>query len=87
MPYGLRINSCTQLNVIALTFDDGPYAFTSALLDLLDTYSAKVTFFISKFLRLAVRQVKAHDSVAGNNLGKGEIDRCGSPYPAIIRVC
>jgi peptidoglycan/xylan/chitin deacetylase (PgdA/CDA1 family) len=34
--------------MIALTFDDGPYLYTKDLLDLLDRYNAKVTFFISK---------------------------------------
>lgn len=46
--YGTRINSCANSNVIALTFDDGPFSYTDALLDLLDTYNAKVTFFISR---------------------------------------
>jgi peptidoglycan/xylan/chitin deacetylase (PgdA/CDA1 family) len=30
-----------------LTFDDGPYIFTSDLLDILDKYNAKATFFIT----------------------------------------
>lgn len=46
--YGTRINNCANPNVIALTFDDGPFSYTDALLDLLDTYNAKATFFISK---------------------------------------
>lgn len=53
---------------MALTFDDGPYIYTSALLDLLQQYDAKVTFF-----------------VAGNNLGKGQIDDPSTAWPAIIR--
>jgi peptidoglycan/xylan/chitin deacetylase (PgdA/CDA1 family) len=32
---------------IALTFDDGPYLYTSDLLDKLKAYNAKATFFIS----------------------------------------
>jgi peptidoglycan/xylan/chitin deacetylase (PgdA/CDA1 family) len=32
---------------VAITFDDGPYNFTSHILDLLDSYGAKATFFIS----------------------------------------
>lgn len=35
-----------QSNVIYLTFDDGPSGNTSALLDILDTYHVKATFFI-----------------------------------------
>ncbi|CAG8975250.1 hypothetical protein HYALB_00007950 [Hymenoscyphus albidus] len=47
IPYGTRIKSCSRPNVAALTFDDGPYIYTSALLDLLDQYNAKATFFIT----------------------------------------
>jgi peptidoglycan/xylan/chitin deacetylase (PgdA/CDA1 family) len=36
------------MGAVALTFDDGPSAYTDDLLDLLDEYGAKVTFFISK---------------------------------------
>lgn len=36
------------MGVVALTFDDGPSAYTDDLLDLLDEYGAKATFFISK---------------------------------------
>jgi hypothetical protein len=32
---------------VALTFDDGPYLYTSHILDLLDKYDAKATFFIT----------------------------------------
>ncbi len=36
---------------IAFTFDDGPYSYTSDLLDKLKVYNAKATFFISRFIR------------------------------------
>jgi peptidoglycan/xylan/chitin deacetylase (PgdA/CDA1 family) len=32
---------------VALTFDDGPYNYTNHILDLLDSYDAKATFFIT----------------------------------------
>lgn len=48
VPYGMRINSCTVPGKVALTFDDGPGALTNELLDLLDEYDSKVTFFVSK---------------------------------------
>lgn len=32
---------------VYLTFDDGPYKYTEALLDLLDKYDAKATFFVT----------------------------------------
>lgn len=43
-----EIRHCTEMGVVALTFDDGPSAYTDDLLDLLDQYGAKATFFISK---------------------------------------
>lgn len=33
--------------VVYLTFDDGPYAYTQQLLDVLDKYNVKVTFFVT----------------------------------------
>jgi len=48
VPYGTPVYTCTQKGVIALTFDDGPTQWTEDLLDLLDSYGAKATFFVSK---------------------------------------
>jgi peptidoglycan/xylan/chitin deacetylase (PgdA/CDA1 family) len=45
-PFGEVITTCSQKGVIALTFDDGPYVYTSKLLDLLDKYNVKATFFV-----------------------------------------
>ncbi|KFZ22812.1 hypothetical protein V502_02705 [Pseudogymnoascus sp. VKM F-4520 (FW-2644)] len=42
-----EIRHCTEMGVVALTFDDGPSAYTDDLLDLLDQYGAKATFFIT----------------------------------------
>jgi len=42
-----KIFSCKQKNTIALTFDDGPYEYTSELLDTLDAAGIKATFFIN----------------------------------------
>lgn len=36
----------TQQNVLALTIDDAPSEHTNAILDLLDEYECKATFFI-----------------------------------------
>lgn len=44
---GEGIYKCTEKNVVALTFDDGPYIYTTDLLDILDKYEAKATFFIT----------------------------------------
>jgi len=42
-----QIYSCTVPNTVALTFDDGPTQYTSALIDTLDKYNIKATFFIN----------------------------------------
>jgi len=47
VPYGPNLKSCTVPGKVALTFDDGPYAYTSALLDLLAKNNAKATFFLN----------------------------------------
>lgn len=38
---------CANEGAVALTFDDGPYNYTSHLLDVLASYNAKATFFIT----------------------------------------
>ncbi|KAI5465418.1 hypothetical protein BGZ63DRAFT_103798 [Mariannaea sp. PMI_226] len=47
VPYGSIITQCTESGVIALTFDDGPYLYTEAILDVLDSYNVKATFFVA----------------------------------------
>jgi peptidoglycan/xylan/chitin deacetylase (PgdA/CDA1 family) len=48
IPYGGDgIYDCFVPGTIALTFDDGPGAYTSNILDTLDAYNAKATFFIT----------------------------------------
>lgn len=48
VPYGPHaVRSCLAPGTVALTFDDGPNKYTKDLLDLLDNYNAKVTFFIT----------------------------------------
>ena len=44
---GAGIMHCTKPGALALTFDDGPYNYTSHLLDVLAAYGAKATFFIT----------------------------------------
>jgi hypothetical protein len=46
VPYGINIRKCTIAGKVALTFDDGPYIYTSDLLDLLKAKGVKATFFI-----------------------------------------
>ncbi|KAL2181655.1 uncharacterized protein P884DRAFT_190537 [Thermothelomyces heterothallicus CBS 202.75] len=48
VPYGgAGIYDCENAGDIALTFDDGPYLYTNDLLDILKSYDAKATFFIT----------------------------------------
>ncbi|PLB37872.1 chitin deacetylase [Aspergillus candidus] len=47
VPYGVMIQQCTQPGVIALTFDDGPFTYTPALLDMLAEFGAHATFFVN----------------------------------------
>ncbi|KAI5792582.1 hypothetical protein DFH27DRAFT_192877 [Peziza echinospora] len=46
VPYGSIIYSCTTPGTVALTYDDGPYLYTSALLDILASNNVKATFFV-----------------------------------------
>lgn len=48
VPYGgAGIYDCTVDGDIALTFDDGPYIYTSTILDILESYNVPATFFIT----------------------------------------
>ncbi|QKX58110.1 uncharacterized protein TRUGW13939_05231 [Talaromyces rugulosus] len=47
VPYGQGIYSCEAPYTFAMTFDDGPNIYTSDLLDVLDNFTAKATFFIT----------------------------------------
>lgn len=41
------INKCANPGQIALTYDDGPWIYTDMMLDVLDSFNVKATFFIS----------------------------------------
>jgi len=41
------IYDCVEPGTMALTFDDGPFIYTDHILDLLDQYNAKATFFMT----------------------------------------
>ncbi|KAH7108973.1 hypothetical protein EDB81DRAFT_954408 [Dactylonectria macrodidyma] len=47
VPYGSLITTCTEPGMIALTFDDGPYTYTTEILDVLEEYDVKATFLIT----------------------------------------
>lgn len=42
---GVVIQKCTNPGMLALAYDDGPYTYTSQLVDILDKGGAKGTFF------------------------------------------
>ncbi|KAL1895599.1 hypothetical protein Sste5346_005068 [Sporothrix stenoceras] len=46
IPYGVDISHCTVNGKVALTFDDGPYLYTAALLDILRSNNVTATFFV-----------------------------------------
>ncbi|HON58468.1 MAG TPA: polysaccharide deacetylase family protein [Smithella sp.] len=59
----------TGENFVALTFDDGPSPLTRDLLDLLDRYSAKATFFVSGVNVLKYPDVVGEIIARGHTLG------------------
>ncbi|KAF2670004.1 glycoside hydrolase/deacetylase [Microthyrium microscopicum] len=46
VPYGVVITHCTTPGKVALTFDDGPYLYTTQILDTLKAAGVKATFFV-----------------------------------------
>jgi peptidoglycan/xylan/chitin deacetylase (PgdA/CDA1 family) len=46
-PYGKIITACARPKTIAITFDDGPGAYTEDLLDILATNNVRATFFVN----------------------------------------
>ena len=44
---GTVITKCSKPGVLALAYDDGPYQYTSSLIDTLDAAGAKGTFFFT----------------------------------------
>jgi hypothetical protein len=47
LPFGVSITHCTVPGTIALTFDDGPFIYTSQMLDTLAIHGARATFFLN----------------------------------------
>jgi peptidoglycan/xylan/chitin deacetylase (PgdA/CDA1 family) len=47
VPIGSIITKCTQPGTFALTYDDGPFDFTTTVLDQLDAAGIKATFFVN----------------------------------------
>ncbi|KAF2398526.1 polysaccharide deacetylase family protein [Trichodelitschia bisporula] len=47
VPYGTVITSCTVPGTIAIAFDDGPFIYTSQVLDILAANGVPATFFVN----------------------------------------
>lgn len=47
VPYNTDIDDCIESNVVALTYDDGPFLYTSQLLDTLKKFGFHATFFVT----------------------------------------
>jgi peptidoglycan/xylan/chitin deacetylase (PgdA/CDA1 family) len=47
VPVGTAIFSCTNPGTVALTFDDGPFAYTEQVLNTLASAGMKATFFLN----------------------------------------
>ncbi|KAL1872767.1 hypothetical protein VTK73DRAFT_1373 [Phialemonium thermophilum] len=46
VPFGLILTDCLVTGMMALTFDDGPYKYTSEILDVLKRNKVPATFFV-----------------------------------------
>lgn len=46
LPFGTLVTGCTVPNTVAITFDDGPYTWTSGLIDSLNSANVSATFFV-----------------------------------------
>ena len=73
--YEKKVNQSIQNNkekVIYLTFDDGPGAYTSELLDILNKYNVKATFFVTaqfkKYVPLIEREHNEGHAIAVHSL-------------------
>jgi peptidoglycan/xylan/chitin deacetylase (PgdA/CDA1 family) len=53
------ITECKRANSIAVTYDDGPYLYTSKLLDILRSNRVKVTFFVNGKNRMDINDRNA----------------------------
>lgn len=47
VPIGTIIQSCTVPGTVALTFDDGPFRYTSQIMDILRNNNMHATFFVN----------------------------------------
>ncbi|OQD79158.1 hypothetical protein PENANT_c059G02149 [Penicillium antarcticum] len=91
IPFGVSITHCTVPGTIALTFDDGPFIYTSQMLDTLAVHGARATFFLNgqnkgniyAFPDLVQRIVAEGHQLGSHSWNHLPLDTL--PYPDIIR--
>ena len=67
---GVYARVSTEDKVIALTFDDGPHPYlTDKILDILDEYNAKATFFVVGQMASAYPEVLKRVALRGHEIG------------------
>ena len=71
---GEYYEKCINKNHITLTFDDGPNKNTQGLVDVLNKYGIKGTFFING-LHIIRNKVEAVPKIAEDVLGKVTFDK------------
>lgn len=80
------IYDCANPGDMALTFDDGPFIYTSHILDLLDQYNASATFFITGNNNGKICFILSFPRpMVDQFAGKGEIDNTSLAWPALIK--
>ena len=60
---------CSVVSCVALTFDDGPGPYTSALLDVLDAKDVRATFFVVGSNISSYHDVVAREAASGHVIG------------------
>jgi peptidoglycan/xylan/chitin deacetylase (PgdA/CDA1 family) len=78
------IGDCVEPRIMTLTFDDGPFIFTSHILDLLAQYSVSASFFITGNNN-GKSPVTESWTMIDDSSGKGEIYNASLPWPASIK--
>ncbi|KAG8836692.1 hypothetical protein FRB91_008526, partial [Serendipita sp. 411] len=64
---GQVITKCSQSGLLALAFDDGPYQYTSTLMNTLNQAGAKATFFVTGTLYGCIHNQAAAVKAAYNS--------------------
>lgn len=91
VPYGKLIRTCQVPRLLGLSFDDGPSENTEELLDLLQDYNVRATFFVTgvsngkgaidqtdKWRELILRMVDEGHQVASHTWSHRSLDKLSS---------